>query len=212
VRKPKQEKHAYDAQIALWPSIDPIEEQGGANLYGMVNNDPIYRWDILGLVDGDPKHPLGKCDGSQSCFQNSAILRNYVRSTRIQIENDYMDLYRKLAQAGTGITEDRCYNPNVTNYVDSWNNHRRTLKDHLGYVSTCLTVIEQQRSRGQYGCCDGFFPKQFRWAELFLNRIQNQIPPVLVMPTGLTTTQRVVGKGIVVIGGTAAVIYFSTPP
>ena len=178
----------------------------------MVNNDPINRWDTFGLVAGDPKHPLGNYDGSQSCSQNIAILRNYVRSTRIRIENDFTNLYRKLAQARTCITEDRRYNPNVTNYVDSWNNHRRTLMDHLGHVSACLTVIEQQRSRGQCGCCDGFFPKQFHWAELFRDRIQNQIPPVLVMPTGLTTTQRVVGTGIVVICGTAAVIYFSTPP
>ena len=31
-------------------SQDPIGEQGGLNLYGMVNNDPIGSWDYLGLL------------------------------------------------------------------------------------------------------------------------------------------------------------------
>jgi len=50
VRKPKQEKHAYDARVALWPSRDPIEEKGGLNLYGMVGNNPVNAFDILGLI------------------------------------------------------------------------------------------------------------------------------------------------------------------
>lgn len=32
-----------------WPSRDPIEEDGGINLYGMVANDPVNKWDKLGL-------------------------------------------------------------------------------------------------------------------------------------------------------------------
>ncbi|MBR4250628.1 MAG: hypothetical protein IKQ24_10810, partial [Verrucomicrobia bacterium] len=31
-----------------WLSRDPIEEQGGLNLYGFVNNDPVNMWDLLG--------------------------------------------------------------------------------------------------------------------------------------------------------------------
>ena len=30
---------------------DPIEEQGGLNLYGFVGNNPINRWDVLGMLD-----------------------------------------------------------------------------------------------------------------------------------------------------------------
>jgi len=50
VRKPKQEKYAYDARVALWPNRDPIAERGGNNLYGMVNNDPMNIWDYLRLA------------------------------------------------------------------------------------------------------------------------------------------------------------------
>lgn len=31
---------------------DPIEEEGGLNLYGFVSNNPINRWDLLGMTGG----------------------------------------------------------------------------------------------------------------------------------------------------------------
>ena len=50
MRKPKRKNYAYDARIALWPNRDPIEEQGGANFYAMVRNDPVNRWELMGLA------------------------------------------------------------------------------------------------------------------------------------------------------------------
>ena len=41
----------YDPVTGRWPSRDPIEEQGGINLYGFVGNDGVNRWDYLGLLD-----------------------------------------------------------------------------------------------------------------------------------------------------------------
>ena len=38
----------YDPTTGRWPSRDPIEELGGLNLCGFVDNDPINQWDILG--------------------------------------------------------------------------------------------------------------------------------------------------------------------
>jgi len=49
VRKPKQEKYAYEARVALWPSRDPIGEWGGLNLYQYVYNNPVKWVDPLGL-------------------------------------------------------------------------------------------------------------------------------------------------------------------
>ncbi len=40
----------YDPKTGKWPSRDPIEEEGGMNLYGFVGNDAISAWDALGLV------------------------------------------------------------------------------------------------------------------------------------------------------------------
>ena len=39
----------YDPVTGRWPSRDPIEEEGGVNLYGSVANNPISRHDVLGL-------------------------------------------------------------------------------------------------------------------------------------------------------------------
>ena len=38
----------YSPELGRWTKRDPIEEQGGFNLYGMIKNKPLYRWDSLG--------------------------------------------------------------------------------------------------------------------------------------------------------------------
>ena len=41
--------------ISEWPSRDPIEEEGGVNLYGFVGNDGVGRFDIMGLsIESSP--------------------------------------------------------------------------------------------------------------------------------------------------------------
>jgi RHS repeat-associated protein len=64
----------YDPATGRWPSRDPIEEEGGINLYAFVGNDGVNRWDILGMVcgwncvgtlleklrPGDDGYPLGE--------------------------------------------------------------------------------------------------------------------------------------------------------
>lgn len=40
----------YDPMTGRWPSRDPIDEQGGLNLYGFVGNDGVNRLDILGML------------------------------------------------------------------------------------------------------------------------------------------------------------------
>ncbi len=39
----------YDPSTGRWPNRDPLEERGGVNLYGFVRNNPISRFDKLGL-------------------------------------------------------------------------------------------------------------------------------------------------------------------
>jgi len=40
----------YSPDMGRWLSRYPIDEQGGLNLYGFVNNDPVNKWDKLGLI------------------------------------------------------------------------------------------------------------------------------------------------------------------
>ena len=39
----------YDPATGRWRSRDPIEEEGGLNLYGFIGNDTLTGWDRLGL-------------------------------------------------------------------------------------------------------------------------------------------------------------------
>jgi RHS repeat-associated protein len=39
----------YTPKTGQFLGRDPIEEKGGMNLYGMVNNDLVSRWDLLGM-------------------------------------------------------------------------------------------------------------------------------------------------------------------
>jgi RHS repeat-associated protein len=41
----------YYPDMGMWTSRDPIGEKGGYNLYGMVQNNPISKWDYLGLKE-----------------------------------------------------------------------------------------------------------------------------------------------------------------
>ena len=49
----------YNPSTGRWPNSDPMEEEGGFNLYGMVFNDPVNAYDAFGLQgkDGKPKPP-----------------------------------------------------------------------------------------------------------------------------------------------------------
>ena len=42
----------YNPYLGRWLNRDPIEEEGGLNVYGMVNNCPVSYYDFLGLAEG----------------------------------------------------------------------------------------------------------------------------------------------------------------
>ncbi len=44
----------YDPDTGRWLNRDPIEEEGGYNLYGFVGNNVLNKWDIFGLEWSDP--------------------------------------------------------------------------------------------------------------------------------------------------------------
>ncbi|CAN5700614.1 hypothetical protein BH11VER1_BH11VER1_38710 [soil metagenome] len=72
----------YLTAIGRWPSRDPIGERGGRNLYGMVGNDPVDRWDGFGLIGGGGAHPVMCCGGKpfnsrgdERCCNDSAVYK-----------------------------------------------------------------------------------------------------------------------------------------
>jgi RHS repeat-associated protein len=62
----------YDAPNGRWISKDPIEEEGGVNLYGFVSNDGVGRVDVLGMLGIDllEKQILEACKNSKGTATN----------------------------------------------------------------------------------------------------------------------------------------------
>jgi RHS repeat-associated protein len=61
----------YDPVTGRWPSRDPIEEEGGINLYGFVGNDGVNWWDLLGWFPyfSPGQNPAGR--GSSNSVTNN---------------------------------------------------------------------------------------------------------------------------------------------
>jgi RHS repeat-associated protein len=59
----------YNPATGRWPSRDPIEEEGGYNLYGFVVNDPANRWDLLGNL-GRRQFVECACAKAKVCREN----------------------------------------------------------------------------------------------------------------------------------------------
>lgn len=49
----------YDPVTGRWPSRDPIEEEGGVNLYGFVGNDGVNWIDVLGMFNWEEYGSFG---------------------------------------------------------------------------------------------------------------------------------------------------------
>jgi RHS repeat-associated protein len=68
----------YDPLTGRWPSRDLIEEWGGVNLYGFVENDGVDSWDYVGLqlVGGvPPGSGITGVPGTQTPEQRHAALK-----------------------------------------------------------------------------------------------------------------------------------------
>ncbi|HOX60210.1 MAG TPA: RHS repeat-associated core domain-containing protein, partial [Verrucomicrobiota bacterium] len=65
----------YDPSMGTWLSRDPIEEQGGVNLFGFVANNPIDNYDLLGLFDTGSQ---GRTDAVKKRATVRADLKNMV--------------------------------------------------------------------------------------------------------------------------------------
>jgi RHS repeat-associated protein len=54
----------YDPVTGRCPSRDPIEEQGGVNLYAFIWNAGLTKYDILGLCNKDGSNEKPKCEAA----------------------------------------------------------------------------------------------------------------------------------------------------
>lgn len=129
--KTSQEKSKTTHRIAsgrgIWPSRDPIEENGGINLYRFVGNQPINRWDRLGLevqiivAPSKSEVTTNEVDGvsTTTVNDNSASGKNYTKMKAVLAgwkpglekkkklisgwEQKIWDIYTKSNRQGTGV-------------------------------------------------------------------------------------------------------------
>ena len=89
---------AYSPSLARFITRDPIEEQGGVNLYCFVNNNPVSKWDRWGLSEPEKIeiHKLPKCHKEDSCEEllTKMIALEKAITERVRI----MDEFRKKGQ------------------------------------------------------------------------------------------------------------------
>lgn len=45
----------YNPSTGRWISRDPVEEEGGKNLFAFLRNEAIHGWDAVGLSRGGPE-------------------------------------------------------------------------------------------------------------------------------------------------------------
>jgi RHS repeat-associated protein len=90
----------YQPQTGRWLSRDPLEENGGVNVYGFIGNDPINQMDPLGLYDEDVHYYLTYYLARQTgCFTQAD-------AQAIAEGNQTTDELEAL-KPGPGITEAR---------------------------------------------------------------------------------------------------------
>lgn len=67
----------YDPQVGRWMSRDPIEENGGLNLYGFVGNDGVGKVDVLGLEESSQTEC---CDDKKIAEGKKKLMEVYAKT------------------------------------------------------------------------------------------------------------------------------------
>jgi RHS repeat-associated protein len=135
----------YSPELGRWPSEDPIGEQGGINLYGMVANDPVNSSDELGLK---PNNQDVKCTivlmighGYSSSLPHEVNVWLNDRIRMSQADRDKFPAYFIYAGCGTGGL--KVY-PGTTN----WPGDR--LRHDGGFIGMATERLVGERFPGNY--------------------------------------------------------------
>jgi RHS repeat-associated protein len=127
----------YDPTTGRWPSRDPIEEQGGLNLYGFIGNDGFNWVDFLGLTACDD-YANGLVDnmcmdeeaGKTANHRGFKAFREYLWDAKSPSEHD--GFKPKLTAGGQGNQVYRHLNRGISSTLDSeFLLDMQTLKDRL---------------------------------------------------------------------------------
>jgi RHS repeat-associated protein len=123
----------------VWPSRDPIGEQGGVNLYGMVGNNPVNRIDPLGL---QATAPNGNCN--DPCSKLEQIIRKALRDVRhrgLDLLTDRWGLYANFMY-GTPIKAG------APPQVGTWKGHQEAFRNDQTSLRDALKKWDDNKCGG----------------------------------------------------------------
>lgn len=137
--------HVYNTPqtVGVWPSRDPIEETGGINLYGFVDNDGLNKWDILGLAMGPTGDVTNRCteEGARRATVSDIDISDLDLTSRFEMS----DLRRPLTGFWRSIT-------------------RGTVRIHIADVEVDGTV--EFTAKCQKCVCDPGTDDQYHWVDV----------------------------------------------
>jgi RHS repeat-associated protein len=92
----------YDPVTGRWPSRDPIEEHGGINLYGFLNNDALADWDFLGLSVSSFRNEGSGVNPADQAFGMVASITAFINKNYSNSKTVHVDIYAGTKKAHTG--------------------------------------------------------------------------------------------------------------
>ncbi|WP_346189740.1 LamG-like jellyroll fold domain-containing protein [Rubritalea halochordaticola] len=100
----------YAPETGRWINRDPIEEMGGLNVYGLVGNDAVLKWDLLGMI---PTH----AEASEMTLKDmmKTLTQDEVKKLARYSSNGQRD---KLADAYIKVLKERKGNVDPEQLVD----------------------------------------------------------------------------------------------
>jgi RHS repeat-associated protein len=154
----------------FWLSRDPIGEQGGVNLYGMVGNDPANRLDYLGHFEVQLKltkgNPVGnvpiwkKFDNTDWAYTDigiSQIVKCENGLLKIELEFNRATIYFNQKLSGILTYED---------WAGTYGHEQR----HISNVSIFLRILSAElKAEPQPDCCNSSYVD--KWNNIIQKRI-----------------------------------------
>jgi RHS repeat-associated protein len=121
----------YDPLTGRWPSRDPIEENGGLNLYGFVGNNGVSFYDYLGFAT------LPMPDGWEDfCCE---LLLKLAEERRDNLKQRYSELLEDTKELYT-----KAYDTAVPGLPGTWTGHIKQFKDNQNILNKVLRKIHQK--------------------------------------------------------------------
>jgi uncharacterized protein RhaS with RHS repeats len=170
----------YDPKSGRWPSRDPIEEEGGMNLYGFVGNDGLGNIDLLGLcTPGDYRYtskitanPYGAIDNYDEWADDTATAFGSMVSMmailsrinnepgRISLQTllsmEKSALMKLLGQAGYGMDAAKAYTfiqgyKNIAENLGKAFREAHGVKAYIVYTAQCCECTNKKKKTYDWG-------------------------------------------------------------